>query len=233
MIKFFRKIRQQLVSDNRFNRYLLYAIGEILLIVIGILIALQINNWNEERKSRNELSKFLISIKYELEQDIIFYQELIESNLDRVDFLSSLSRGEYDIIELERTSYVISKNFDPRQFGTSYYTIKENGQLNDIKNEDLKNQMILYYESLSIEFNNFSDWHRKFVAENIDSYLVNDLILDENAYTDASLVITEMKNKKLPNFVNFQKVILKRFEKMASDNIDSAKKLIEQINREN
>jgi hypothetical protein len=54
MIKFFRKIRQNLLVENRFNkpaspagRYLLYAIGEIILVVIGILIALQINNWNE------------------------------------------------------------------------------------------------------------------------------------------------------------------------------------------
>ncbi len=50
MIKFFRKIRQTLIAENRFSKYLLYAIGEIMLVVIGILIALQINNWNEGRK---------------------------------------------------------------------------------------------------------------------------------------------------------------------------------------
>lgn len=50
MIKFFRNIRQHLLSENTFSTYLLYAIGEIILVVIGILIALQINNWNEGRK---------------------------------------------------------------------------------------------------------------------------------------------------------------------------------------
>lgn len=49
MIKFFRKIRQKLLSENNFNKYLVYAIGEIVLVVIGILIALQINNWNQKR----------------------------------------------------------------------------------------------------------------------------------------------------------------------------------------
>lgn len=233
MIKFFRRIRQNLLSEGKTGKYFKYAFGEIILVVIGILIALQINNWNEDRKLSNELSASLIAIKNELEQDIVYYQELIESNIDRVDFLNSLSKGEYDNIELKRTSFVISKNFNPRQFGTSYYTIKENGQLNDIKDEDLKSQMILYYETQSIEFNNFSAWHRKFVAENIDSYLINDLTLDENAFTDASLVIEEMKNRKLPNIVNFQKVILERFRKMASDNIGSANKLIELVDREN
>ena len=55
MIKFFRKIRQRLLTENRLGKYLLYAIGEILLVVIGILIALSINNWNEERKNEEKI----------------------------------------------------------------------------------------------------------------------------------------------------------------------------------
>src|SRR6056297_275206 len=54
MIKFFRRIRQKLLSENKFSKYLLYALVEIVLVVIGILIALQINNWNEEQKRRIE-----------------------------------------------------------------------------------------------------------------------------------------------------------------------------------
>ena len=50
MIKFFRKIRQRLLTENKFGKYLLYAIGEIILVVIGIMIALQVNNWNQTRK---------------------------------------------------------------------------------------------------------------------------------------------------------------------------------------
>ena len=55
MIKFFRKIRQSLLSENKISKYLLYAIGEILLVVIGILIALSINNWNQERKNKEKI----------------------------------------------------------------------------------------------------------------------------------------------------------------------------------
>jgi len=64
MIKFFRKIRQRLLSENKFSKYLLYAVGEIILVVIGILIALQINNNNEARKEKaleKELINLLIS----------------------------------------------------------------------------------------------------------------------------------------------------------------------------
>ena len=58
MIKFFRKIRQKLLSENKLSKYLIYAIGEVILVVIGILIALQINNWNEERKDTSELNQY-------------------------------------------------------------------------------------------------------------------------------------------------------------------------------
>ncbi|WP_073571144.1 DUF6090 family protein [Algoriphagus zhangzhouensis] len=51
MLSFFRKIHQKLLSQNRVTQYLAYAIGEIILVVIGILIALQVNNWNENRKN--------------------------------------------------------------------------------------------------------------------------------------------------------------------------------------
>ena len=59
MLRFFRKIRQGLLPDNKFSKYLLYAIGEILLVVIGILIALQVSNWNE--KMRSDLGHIYLS----------------------------------------------------------------------------------------------------------------------------------------------------------------------------
>ena len=65
MIKFFRKVRQRLLIENKFSLYLLYAIGEITLVVIGILIALSINNWNEGRKSENDKQKLMRDLKQE------------------------------------------------------------------------------------------------------------------------------------------------------------------------
>ena len=70
MIKFFRKIRQNLLMENKTGKYLKYAVGEIALVVIGILIALQINNWNEFRKERIVESNILKEILANLDTDI-------------------------------------------------------------------------------------------------------------------------------------------------------------------
>lgn len=67
MIKFFRKIRKRLLTENRFSKYLLYAIGEIGLVVIGILIALQINTWNEQRINTNEERRIFQDLSEELQ----------------------------------------------------------------------------------------------------------------------------------------------------------------------
>jgi hypothetical protein len=66
MIKFFRKIRQKMLTENKFIKYLLYAVGEIILVVVGILIALAINNNNEARKTKIKELNYLIGIKSDL-----------------------------------------------------------------------------------------------------------------------------------------------------------------------
>ena len=70
MIRFFRKIRQSLFIKGDFKTYLLYAIGEIILVVIGILIALQINNWNEYRKDRNREQAILKNLQIDFQTNI-------------------------------------------------------------------------------------------------------------------------------------------------------------------
>jgi sensor domain CHASE-containing protein len=70
MIKFFRRIRQQLLTENKFSKYLLYAVGEIVLVVIGILIALNINDRNEQRITEEKERFALEEIQSDIELNI-------------------------------------------------------------------------------------------------------------------------------------------------------------------
>ena len=86
MIKFFRATRQQMIVKSKFSQYLLYALGEIVLVVIGILIALGINNWNEGRKVEAKRQELLISMTKDLAQDIASHDRMIVFYKDRLEF---------------------------------------------------------------------------------------------------------------------------------------------------
>jgi Family of unknown function (DUF6090) len=103
MIKFFRKIRQQLLTDNKFSKYLLYAIGEIVLVVIGILIALGLNNLNEERQKQILKTEYLISLENDYRKDTIQLNERINLNKKRLEVLNQ----SFD--ELENASFTSPK----------------------------------------------------------------------------------------------------------------------------
>ena len=74
MIKFFRQLRQRMIKDNRVSKYLLYALGEIMLVVIGIFLALQLNNWNEGRKQGLVEEKMLIELRSNLAQTLASFE---------------------------------------------------------------------------------------------------------------------------------------------------------------
>ena len=78
MLSFFRRLRMALISNTKVSTYLLYAMGEIALVVIGILVALQINNWNEARISSAKEQRLLIDLKSELEFNLDYLQTRFE-----------------------------------------------------------------------------------------------------------------------------------------------------------
>ena len=88
MIKFFRKIRQNLIQENKMGKYFKYAIGEIILVVIGILIALQVSNWNEQRKLDSRIDKLLPKLKNQIQNNI----ERTHEDLEGVKYYFKRSR---------------------------------------------------------------------------------------------------------------------------------------------
>ena len=90
MIKFFRKIRQKLLTENKFSKYLIYAIGEIILVVIGILIALQLNNWNELRKNEDEFKAVLQQIFTVVDQDLENLQLIRYQLSEQIEIIDSI-----------------------------------------------------------------------------------------------------------------------------------------------
>ena len=101
MIKFFRNIRRRLLRKNRFTRYLIYAIGEIILVVIGILIALQINNWNEDRQNRKLERGLMKDLITDLKNALRLIEEVIDRNQIKTERLDSLLTYAQKVNDLE------------------------------------------------------------------------------------------------------------------------------------
>lgn len=93
MLSFFRAIRMKLVENNKFKKYSLYAIGEIILVVIGILIALQINNWNEARKENALVVSYLQGIQKDLMKDIVLIDEVLREQKISISLISSIDNA--------------------------------------------------------------------------------------------------------------------------------------------
>ena len=149
MIKFFRRIRQQLISQNRFSKYMLYAVGEIVLVVIGILIALSINNWNEEQKNRQKEIKSLAELKDNLERNYDEFKAFFDSQDRIIDNMSTIIKYQEENVKFHDS---IRKYFRGIGFleqitltSSSYETLKTYG-LDLISNDSLRLNIIDLYD---------------------------------------------------------------------------------------
>ena len=152
MIKFFRHIRQKLLAENKFSRYSLYAIGEIVLIVVGILIALQINNWNESRKQEETLDSIYRIIRQDLLTDI----DKIESFVN--DYEENRRPTFEALLFTQPSKEDWSKNPQYRRVLEGYADIEINRRGYDLFRNHLNAPNTLS-QSLPVEITNFYTHH--------------------------------------------------------------------------
>jgi len=158
MIKFFRKIRQKMLTENKISKYLIYAIGEIFLVVIGILIALQINNNNNYNEQRRLEQEYLLSLQSEFEINLSKINASIQENEQRIqafDFLLTLfDKNILDTVSNKR----ISQMFVPILGSEMSYLpssgvlndIISSGKLNLISNKGLRQNLASHESSLNL-----------------------------------------------------------------------------------
>ena len=112
MIKFFRKIRQNLLMENKTGKYFKYAIGEIVLVVIGILIALQLNNLNDIRKTEQEELQSLNDIKLNLMESQLEIKEKLQSDSIETKYYKTLLEHMEQDLPYEASLDSIFANID-------------------------------------------------------------------------------------------------------------------------
>lgn len=145
MFKFFRKIREQLIKEGSLKRYLLYAIGEILLVMIGILLAVQVNNWNENRKLKNTEQKLLLALKTEYQQNQIGIESQIATIEHQVssmkDIIVYLGENVKNASKSDADNVLIKVSRDNMNFKSNSAVLQDilnSGNLNIITNDQLR-----------------------------------------------------------------------------------------------
>jgi len=140
MINFFRKTRKKMTDDNKPMKYMRYAIGEILLVVIGILVALSINNWNEQRKEIAQEQKILLQLKSDFKKNLKQLDEKISMRLDILQastkllgYIDNPKFVELDSIIFQLSFIITDPTFDPIK-----NNLIESGNLHLIRHDSLK-----------------------------------------------------------------------------------------------
>lgn len=192
MVSALRKIRKKLLEQNRAKRYFFYAIGEIVLVVIGILIALQINTWNKEKQNK----ALEMTILENLKEDLEIQKELIQ---EQIDFESSI------LIKVDSAKIYVSDAYDKAVLGKLFgelgarRTFKANratfnnmissGSINLISDADLLNIIVRYFQRLDYVESVVNNNNLLMVDTNFGSFVANNglgLEVDEhnNIVTD-------------------------------------------------
>ena len=172
MIVFFKKIRRRLLIENKLSKYLIYALGEILLVVLGILIALSINNWNERQKIELLELEFLQRIHTDLMADASYFnkeilecKKVISSSYQYIHEAYKEQKNREDYIELiklgtDRTENLIVQN-------STYLELNNAGKLSIFQNKVIKDSLIALhrdYEYAAARIKDFNEYHSNFLS---------------------------------------------------------------------
>ena len=160
MIKFFRKIRYNLMGTGNTSKYLKYAIGEIILVVVGILIALQINTWNENRNDRNLEKEFLIALKETLNRDLernLTSQEVNKRALHSMQVVTEHIEQDLPYNDSLKHHFGTASNFLFWDLSESVFESLKAKGLDLISNNNLRDSLALAYgnHNKSINFAGF------------------------------------------------------------------------------
>ena len=176
MIKFFRKIRYNLMSENKRGKYLKYAIGEVILVMIGILLALQVNNWNEHKKEQKQEQIYLKNLQDDLKGIIVAYnvamdfEKLILKQSNDIIKHYETNDGFYNMDTIFPKLNDLTFRWGTTANSTTLTEMINSGQTKLISNTNLRKELIAFNEELKL-------WTTNTLNNNTN--LVDNLILPE------------------------------------------------------
>ena len=158
MLKFFRRVRQDLVNNGKTSMYFKYALGEILLVMIGILLALQVSNWNAKNKESKLEKRYLSELILDLQTDSTAISEFITTSNKQfkaktklIGYFNGFDLSKDTLSVIFNEQWRISYSFSP--IVTTLDEMKSTGNIGVIKNSDLRRKILETYNNYKIHIN--------------------------------------------------------------------------------
>jgi hypothetical protein len=241
MIGFFRKIRQHLLSENKVVRYGAYALGEIILVVIGILLALNINNWNEAKKDRIIERYYLLNLREDLQADIDWIGYNITDRYD--DKLSALNKGKayyqgnYVIVDtlsfLNELGYGgVYGNIVWAFKKTTYDELVNTGNFRKVEHDSLRQAVLDYYWLLNRTYESTANSETGYI-----SFINSRAPFDRNnpkpmEVFDQQLLLKSIKSEEYYRLANLEITLAHRINAFGTGIGKRARELIDLIDKE-
>jgi hypothetical protein len=175
MLKFFRGIRRKLIGEGKTKRYLIYALGEITLIIIGIIIALQLNTWNSNRIVKAETQKLLNQLVLDLENDLVFFEaQKLEyvTWLQQIDFILDQVLDN-DSVKISKLEHIIAGRMSMNFLKVDQITFTEmfnSGKALKFNNDEIAREIREYYRYAEIEVEKLNSDNEVFYKWSLDTY---------------------------------------------------------------
>ena len=242
MIKFFRHIRKSIIMENKTGKYFKYAIGEIILVVIGILIALSINNWNDNRKNSQKEYQYLQGLKKDLESNLLELDRVISKTAytyQASDSILKHKRGEIDSFKLHRFFSCVLGGIGYTVYIVQEGTIQDiigSGNLDLIKNDSIRRAIGSWQANLNFmrEWEhldkNVADDYSEYLNKNIDMYkLLNPVIELPITFEEKDRIIND---RIFLNFISNRSRLPRKLNQSYKNEVNRVNNLIHLINSE-
>ncbi|MFY0631714.1 MAG: hypothetical protein JXR05_15220 [Flavobacteriaceae bacterium] len=218
MLEFFREIRKKLLGENKLTKYAIYVFGETILVVIGIMIALQVDDWREQQQLRANEIEILTDFKLELEKDMINFNRAINRGSQaKASMVLLLKHLESNLPYADSLSYhfgSITDTWTAEVNKSVYESLKSDG-LSLISNKQLRQDLVRLYDVLSIGQKERNDRYRDFI-EHASLNLLNtrfdafwngmnsEDLNEKNSFADVDFKVGKINGKMVP--LNFEKL---------------------------
>jgi len=225
MIRLFKKDKKKFIYSRKIRNYLAYSIGEIILVVIGILIAVYINNWDLNQLKQDNGVKALKIVKRDLQTEKYVLEDFKKrysyTRKYLIDILYNNKTDNLDSLKFHFGPYVHYK------MNSEYISLKSSGKLNLISNSKLRSKLVNFYEVYYSIYKELEEEHKFFIDKRVNDYFFNQFPSDTSNFVDSKFVKSKLNDQTFKKILDQQITSLKYItENFYIEKIDELIKII-------